>query len=257
MLAAMSIGTEPTDRRIPFDGLFNVRDLGGYETVDGRLTRWRRLYRADSLNRASGDDIARLTTLGLRTVLDLRTAGELVDRGRFPVDLVPVEYHHLPVLEQIWDSDAIEAGADGVAFLILRYEEMLTSGATSIATAVDMLADPETYPAVFHCAAGKDRTGVLAAVVLGLLGVPHDSIADDYGLSRGGMQAMIEWLKVTRPEALDAMVDQPAIFLDAPPLAMTGLLDLMSERFGSIAGYATSIGINDATVDSMRSLLLD
>ena len=190
-------------------------------------------------------------------MLDLRTAGELVDRGRFPVDLVPVSYHHLPVLEQIWDSDAIEAGADGVAFLILRYEEMLSSGAASIATAVELLAESDSYPAVFHCAAGKDRTGVLAAVVLGLLGVPADSITDDYGLSRGGMQAMIEWLKVTRPEALDAMIDQPSIFLDAPPLAMSGLLDLVSERFGSIAGYARSIGISDATIDSMRAQLLD
>ena len=68
---------------------------------------------------------------------------------------------------------------------------------------------------------------------------------------------MIEWLKVTRPEALDAMVDQPAIFLDAPPLAMSGLLDVVSERFGSIAGYARSIGISDATVDSMRTQLLE
>ena len=169
---------EPTDRRIPFEGLFNVRDLGGYETVDGRLTRWRRLYRADSLNRAVGRRHRPAGHAGpadgARSSYRRRTGRPRQVPGRSGPGRRTTTCR---CSNKIWDSDAIEAGADGVAFLILRYEEMLSSGAASIATAVELLAEPDSYPAVFHCAAGKDRTGVLAAVVLGLLGVPHDSIA--------------------------------------------------------------------------------
>ena len=120
-----------------------------------------------------------------------------------------------------------------------------------------MLAAEESYPAVFHCAAGKDRTGVLAAIVLGLVGVPDETIATDYGLSRDGMAAMIAWIRTNRPEALDTMREQPRIIMDAPPLAMSGLIDLVRERYGSFEGYAQSIGVTDATIRGLRTQLLD
>jgi protein-tyrosine phosphatase len=252
----------PTDideppRHLAFDGLFNVRDLGGYRTADGRLTRWRTLYRADGLNRAQGDDLERLSALGLRTVLDLRTAGERDERGSFPVDQLPVSYHHLPMLEQTWEGQALDPDVEGAVFLTLRYREMLDVGAPAIASALRVLGDARSYPAAFHCAAGKDRTGVLAALVLGVLGVPDDTIAVDYGLSRAGMASMIEWVRINRPEALDAMVDQPGVLLEAPPRAMHALLGHLRDEHGSVDGYLAAIGVEPRVLDDLRANLLD
>jgi Tyrosine phosphatase family len=121
----VTLGLDQPTRLVRFDSLFNVRDLGGYRTADGGLTRWRTLFRADGLNRAEGDDLARLSAMGLRTVIDLRTPDEAVERGRFPVEHLPVTYHHFPVLQQTWESVAIDPGTDGSAFLASRYLEML------------------------------------------------------------------------------------------------------------------------------------
>ena len=244
------------DRHVSFDALFNVRDLGGYATSDGRHTRWQRLYRADGLNRVQGEDLERLAALGLRTVVDLRTPNERVERGSFPVEAMPVDYHHFPVLQQTWEGQTLDATIDGADFLTARFWEMLEVGSDAIAGALRVLADERVYPAVFHCAAGKDRTGVLAALVLGLLGVPDATIAADYGLSRVGMLSMMAWIRQTRPEIADAMTDQPGPMLEAPPEAMLGLLDHLRQTHGSIEGYAWSIGLTAQVLDGLRANLL-
>ncbi len=254
----MTLGLDQPARQIPFDSLFNVRDLGGYRTADGRLTRWRTLYRADGLNRAEGDDIARLSAMGLRTVIDLRTTGEADERGRFPVDLLPVSYHHFPVLRQTWEGVALDPEVDGSAFLADRYGEMLVEGAPAIADALAVLAEPSSYPAVFHCAAGKDRTGVLAALVLGLAGVSDETIAADYGLSRAGMASMVEWVRANRPpEVLDSMLLQPGVLLEAPPRAMRSLLAGLRAEHGSIEGYAAAIGLAPTVIEALRANVVE
>ena len=253
----MTVDLDPPVRHVAFDTLFNVRDLGGYLTADGRTTRWHTLYRADGINRVSGADLDRLAALGLRTVVDLRTHGELEERGRFPVDALPVAYHHLPVIRETWENWDLDPDLEPVGFLVRRYQEMLDEGAPALARALEVLADPAAYPAVFHCAAGKDRTGVLAAVILGLLDVPDDTVADDYGLSRAAMDTLVEWLRLNVPEALDAMTDQPAAFLDAPPRAMHEVLALVRAEHSSMAGYVASIGVGADTVTELRRLLLD
>jgi len=257
----MTIELDPTPaeagpRQVLFEALFNVRDLGGYPTTDGRVTRWRTLYRADGLNRIVGPDLERLAELGLHTVLDLRTHGELEERGRFPIESIPVAYHHLPVLRETWEHWDVDADVDAVAFLAERYREMLDDGAPALAEALTILADAVAYPAVFHCAAGKDRTGVLAAVILGLLGVDDDTVADDYGLSHLAMDTLVDWVRTNFPENLDAMTDQPAAFLAAPPRAMHELLGWVQAEHGSMEGYASSIGVGADVVSGLRANLL-
>jgi protein-tyrosine phosphatase len=252
----VTIELDPPTRHVAFEALFNVRDLGGYRTADGRTTRWQTLYRADGINRVGAADLARLAALGLRTVVDLRTMGEVEQRGRFPVDALPVDYHHLPVIRETWEKWEVADDVDPVEFLVQRYQEMLDEGASALAAALAILADPTGYPAVFHCAAGKDRTGVLAAVVLAVLGVDDDTVAADYGLSRAAMDTLVEWLRVNAPDALDAMTDQPAAFLDAPPRAMHEVLALVRAEHGSMVGYVTSIGVEATTIESLRRQLL-
>ena len=228
-------------------------------TVDGRTTRWRTLYRADGIHHASDADVERLLGLGLRTVLDLRTHGELEERGRFAIEHTTLAYHHLPVLRETWDGWVdVAPDVDAVPFLAQRYEEMLDDGAAALAGALEVLADAEAYPAVFHCAAGKDRTGVLAAVILGLLGVDDDTIATDYGLSKAAMDSLIEWMRANVPESLDAMTDQPAAFLDAPPRAMHQVLEVGAGRAsGRWRATSRPSGSTSDVVSSLRQNLLD
>jgi protein tyrosine/serine phosphatase len=109
---------------------------------------------------------------------------------------------------------------------------------------------------VFHCAAGKDRTGVVAALVLDVLGVSDDDIATDYSLSRLGMDRFRAWILETYPEAADAMSDQPQAFLDAPAEAMHQFLTGLRARHGSVHDYVTSLGVSDDVLEAVRENLL-
>ena len=253
----MSVDAVDPDRHVALDALFNFRDLGGYAAAGGRRVRWRVLYRADGLHRLEGPDIASVAELGIATVLDLRTAAELDERGRFPVDEVPVDYRHLPLIPAIWDPATLPGHAPAEDFLTERYLEMLDVGQEAIVEALHVLASAEAYPAVFHCAAGKDRTGMLAAVILSLLGVDDDDVAADYGLSGEGMSRMVDWVRENDPEWLEAMQDQPTAFLGAPAEVMHRVLESVRLEHGSMEGYVARLGVAGDVVDRMRDHLLD
>ena len=255
-VAPQGFSPDPTalDRSVPFRLVFNVRDLGGLPTADGRTIRRGLLYRGDGVQRLAGDDLEAARRLGLRTVIDLRTDGEVERSGSFPAAEYPVDWHSLPILQRMWSEDDLVATTGAADFLRDRYVDMLSSGGKSIARIVDLVADG--HPALFHCAAGKDRTGVVAAVLLGLLGVPDDEIAADYHATAGAMAAFVDWITTEYPEALDAMTSQPPEYLEAPPEAMTGFLDAVTERHGSIGGYVRELGVADATIDRLRTALL-
>lgn len=256
-VASEGFAPDPTalDRSIVFELVFNVRDLGGLPTLDGRTTRRGRLFRADGVHRLAGADLEVARGLGLRTVIDLRTDGEIERGGRFPREDHPVDWHHLPILQRMWSDDDLVATDGAAAFLRDRYVDMLSEGGASIARIVELVADGQ--PALFHCAAGKDRTGVVAAVLLGLVGVPHDEIATDYHATAGAMAAFVDWLTVTYPEALDSMTSQPPEYLEAPREAMTLFLEHVDDHFGSVDGLAAHLGVEPATVERLQATLVE
>jgi protein-tyrosine phosphatase len=248
---AVMTGVEaPAERHVPFETVFNFRDLGGYAAANGATVKWRTLYRADGIHRLSLDDIA---PLGLHTVLDLRTPEEH-ERAHFAHD--SVGFHHLPILQASWDRDAFTHVPDAVEFLSDRYVDMLTEGRDSIAGALRIMANADAFPLVFHCAAGKDRTGVVAAIVLSILGVSDDDIAADYSLSGHHMARFKDWIITTFPDAADAMTKQPDAFLEAPAEAMDRFLHRVSGAFGSVEGYVAELGIGHHVVDAVRENLL-
>jgi protein-tyrosine phosphatase len=243
-------------RRIALERAFNFRDLGGYSAESGETVRWGRVYRADGIHRIEGADLARVAALGIRTVLDLRTRGECDDHGRVRTDAMNATYHHLPLLENVWERDLYGAEHDAVEFLADRYVEMLARGADSIVTALCAVGDAERLPLVFHCSAGKDRTGVLAAVILSVLGVSDDDIAADYALSRTAMREMAEWVRSERPESYETMAAQPPAFLDAPPLAIRRFLARARARYGSLTEYVVASGFPSDALGALRAALL-
>jgi len=252
---AFAVDPTALDRTIELDLVFNVRDLGGLPTGDGRRTRRGLLFRADGVQRLAGADLERVRGLGLRTVIDLRTDREIERGGRFPVEALPVRWHHLPIIRRMWSDDDLVATTGAAHFLRDRYLDMLDVGARSLAAIVPLVADGT--PAMFHCAAGKDRTGVVSAVLLGLVGVPPDEISADYHATAGAMAAFVDWLTLEHPEALDAMTSQPPEYLEAPIEAMDGFLAEVDRRYGSMRGLAHHLGIDDATVDRLQTAILD
>lgn len=245
--------TATARRHIACEGAFNLRDLGGYPTETGEVTRWATLYRADGLHRVGSDAAAGLAVLGWKTVLDLRTIAE-VEAGAYRAEGVQVI--HLPVLRETWSADA-RSDTDPVSFLVERYLEMLDHGADAIATAVAILGVPGRLPAVFHCAAGKDRTGVLAALVLAVAGLADETIAADYALSVSAMDRIVSWYRSTQPEVVDRMVDQPQQLLACPAEAMLEFLGQLRNRYGSVEDYLIQAGASSATITALRNQLVD
>lgn len=250
------IGRDPR-RLIRLDAVHNFRDLGGYPTVDGGTTRWRRLFRADGLYRLTDADVEVVRQLGVRTVIDLRSDGELAERGTFPVEQHSVSFHHVPVIDTSWSAIDAEGEHDAADFLERAYLAMLDEGEERLAEALVTLAAAEALPAVFHCAAGKDRTGMLAMLVLGCLGVPDEYIIADYALTEEGMQRMLMWAQRQQPELFQRLSTGPVIFSAAVPEAMHRMIGHVRARYGDIGTFVRAIGVPTEVIDHLRAELVE
>jgi protein-tyrosine phosphatase len=246
-----------TRRWITLEGAANFRDLGGCRTRDGRVVRWERLYRSDNLANLSPRDLARLEELGIVSVIDLRSALELRAFGRFPFEELPVRWHRLPMTELT--ATAIAATqAPNASSLADRYMELLDSGQECLATSLRLLGKPSTYPVVFHCTAGKDRTGLLAAVVLALLGVSDEDVLADYEASSQATTAIVDRL-TERGEEGRTLASHPAF--TAPhgidPAAMQEVMLRLRSRYGSMVGYARALGVSASMLAGLEASLLE
>jgi protein-tyrosine phosphatase len=175
-------------RHVPLAGQPNFRDLGGYAAGDGRRIKWGAVYRSGELSQLSDDDIGKLGELGIRTVVDFRSPEEVSARGqgRLPsgAQLVP-----LPIASSDMFSKLIPMFLAGdfsqvPPDLLEQVNRMLVREFTEeYASLLRALSDPANQPLVFHCTQGKDRAGFGAAMVLSALGVPWETVLDDYLLS--------------------------------------------------------------------------
>src|ERR1700754_1311488 len=146
----MGMSALEAERHVVLESAFNFRDLGGYPAAGGRRTRWRTLLRADGLHRLTEPDLEILRRLGLCTVIDLRTENELSERGRFPIESHPVGYHHLSLMDVIWDpADAPANHEPATAFLLGKYIDMVATAEDRVAEAFRILSGPGALPAVF------------------------------------------------------------------------------------------------------------
>jgi protein-tyrosine phosphatase len=249
---------EPTERLIPLDGAFNFRDLGGYPVEGGRVTRWGRLFRSDTLHELSAADVATLRSLGLATVIDLRTARELARTGRGPLGPEPVRYHHLSVIGEgaAREADGEAMAAPGGDDLSERYLWYLDVGREALAEALVLLGDGDNYPLVFHCAAGKDRTGVLAALVLDIVGVDPSEIVADYLITEGRMELILGRYR-SDPAFAARMAAVPTARFSVEAATMERFLAAVYGRFGGSEAWALEAGVPAESIERMRSLLLE
>ena len=242
----------PRSQHILLRGAHNFRDLGGYPAGDHQV-RWGRLYRSDALHLLTVDDVITLRDLGLRWIVDLRPPGEAASTGRGRMAAEPVGYLNLSASHD--DERRPDAPPDGDE-LVERYLSYLDAGGAGFAGALHHMADADHYPMVFHCFFGKDRSGVLAALVLGCLGVDRQAIVDDYALSNIAMGSLLASL-ATDPVYRDTIERTPPSRLAASATTMERFLQRVEARYGGMAGWAQRAGIPSSEIQTLRRLLLE
>ena len=241
-------------KHIPMDGPQNFRDLGGFLNRDGRMVAWNRLYRADGLSALSERDEALLRKLNIRTIVDLRGTSE---QKAMP-DQVPegVRYCACPMMEE--DPAAPDQAARSFAMsLKVGYLKMIQENPDRVGRAANAVMEGlEQGAVVFHCAAGKDRTGVLAAVLLLLLNVAEGDIIADYQVSytynANGVNRMIERIPELKAYLLQAGEDS---MLHSNPKNIRAVLEILNAE--NIAAWLERAGVRRERQDRFRQIMLE
>ncbi|MBM3671897.1 MAG: tyrosine-protein phosphatase [Actinobacteria bacterium] len=250
-----------SDRRVALEGPLNFRDVGGYTGADGRHVRWGRVFRSDSLHHLTEADGPRLAKIGIKTALDFRAHDELDRIGIGHLGNLDIKHVHVPtvdkVLHVVRPPDWKPLETVGEIYLL-----MMESGASAYAAALRTLVESDSLPAVYYCMAGKDRTGVFSAVLLGLLGVSDLDIVADYALTHEVVEKIHERGRAELPEEgaaerAEIWKNVPEDLLGAHAASMEGLIEGMHARYDSWAGYAAAIGVEDDVVQTLRDTLLE
>jgi protein-tyrosine phosphatase len=230
-------------RDLAWDGCSNVRDLGGHATEDGRLTRVGAVVRADSRAHLTDAGWESLLAYGVSRIVDLRRDDELADDPPREAD---VEVFHVSLMDGIEPGDdgwaaviaEAEAAPDELGGYVVFYDAALDRCRTQIAEALRAVADAPEGAVVVHCVGGKDRTGLIAGLLLRLCGVPLEDVDADYAATETRL----------RPRLGEVAT--------APAGAMATVLERLEYRFGSIATYLGACGLAPETVERLRARLL-
>jgi protein tyrosine/serine phosphatase len=240
------------NRVLAWDGCVNVRDLGGLATRDGGETRAGAVVRGDSPGRLTDDGWRALVAHGVRTVVDLRWPEE---RAEEPPPGVPVRVVHASLLGER-DPDfvaRIDEGLDGEELVAETYLALLGRYRAQFAQAAAAVADAEPGGVLVHCSAGKDRTGLVAALLLALAGVEADAIADDYAATEANMAELKRrWVEAAADEA-----DRAQREARRTPTPRQAMLDVLAglEPEGGAEGYLRAGGLDGARIERLRERL--
>lgn len=256
------------ERQLPLDGMDNFRDLGGYETADGRTTRWGRVYRSGELGGLSDDDVEYLDDLGINLVCDFRSPAEREDSpDRLPTEDPPEVLQaeiYTPGVDPKELQDRIISGdLEGLDLNMLLVEgnrAFVTQFAHQYRSMFDALLEEDGLPAVVHCTAGKDRAGMAAALILLAVGVPQETVMHDFLLTNHYthdkiQQAMaVIWIASlfkTKPTDLRPLMGVEPRYLEAG-------LDAMRHTHGSIDAYMEeALGLTPERRERLKERLLE
>ena len=242
--------TATLTRDITLEVAHNVRHIGGYRTRGGRITS-PAFIRAGGLQNLTAGSLEAIRSMGIRTVVDFRSAPER-DEHATP-DLAPYALRH--VVAPVFESDGSPAGlATNFPGYPTVYRSFLETGRDAYRTLAETIAE-SNGGLLFHCAVGKDRTGVAAALLLDLAGVPQEVIIEDYAHSERNLRPMLpKWKEGMAARGLD--VSRAEELMASHPADMGDLLGHLTRTWGSAAGYFASIGVAPATLRAVRERLL-
>lgn len=236
---------------LDFEGAYNIRDLGGLPTRDGGVTRPRVFVRADCLHQLTPAAQQQMIDYGIRTIIDLRTSEELQMSPDVFAGSQMVNYLHLPFVgDELASGAAWQEAYQKQAPMHERYVAHLPLCQPALRTIFTALAE-ETPTVLFHCFAGKDRTGMIAALLLGALGVPDEVIAEDYAHTYVRLTPLIAKWRVTA-EAEGQDMEQFEIDVRADAETIQFMLDYVRAEYGSAEGYLRLCGVTGDQLDRIR-----
>jgi protein-tyrosine phosphatase len=238
-------------RLLDWEGGLNARDLGGYATKDGRETRWGAVVRSAALGSLTEAGRAALADYGVRTIVDLRLPGEL---DRAPNPFAEPGDHGI-AYTNVSFIDPAAAPPEAVGTLAEDYLRMLDRYRGGVADVMAAVAGAPEGGVLIHCAAGKDRTGLIAALLLGLVGVPAATIADDYALTAELLRPReLEWLEHGPGER----AEREAMVARFAPTAevMLEVLGNLTERHGGVEPYLLETGLSPGDLERLRDRLV-
>jgi protein-tyrosine phosphatase len=241
-------------RRVPFAGALNFRDIGGYPALSGSRTRRGAVYRSDSLHFLTPDDLPAFDALGIKSIYDLRRAGELAQHPGLR-EHIHLELPNRDPLDE-GESAGLVTRRDGERWLLADYRGMLASAAASFGELFSRLTDPGRLPAVIHCLSGKDRTGLTVALLLTALGVEREIVLNDYQLTNDYRGV------VHQPEVVELFVEGGIAreaaegLLGAPRWVMAQALGELDQTYAGIEDYLLGPGgMRPATLAALRAAL--
>jgi len=241
------------NRHLAIPGTYNVRDLGGYPTASGAETRWRQVLRADSLHRLDADGRAKLMDAGLRTVIDLRFDKEKADSPQ-PFHLESqVEVIDISLFAELNLGDRSASDEDDL--LLAIYRSALARCGAAIAATLSAIAEADEGAVLFHCTAGKDRTGLVAAVLLLAVEVPAATIAEDYALTGILAQPLLAEL-LADMEARGQDRSRSEKLLRSEPATMQAFLDHLHNDHGGVGSYLGKVGLSQPQIARLRARLV-
>ena len=249
--------TIDSDRHILLEGNYNARDIGGYPIAGGGSTRWKVFMRSDRMDLLTAADQAKLQDYGVRSIIDLRTVHETRETPNVFVESDEIAYVHCDLMGDTPTPITDEVALGLPAVRIERsYTGWLDYRKAQFAEVLGMLADPAFGPALYHCAGGKDRTGVISALLLSIAGVPRDVILDDYTLTSEFLYRRA-LLGGARPEEMP--VSSPREYADeyCPRDGMARTLAHLDRGYGGIEAYVRSIGLTEGQVKALREMLTE
>ena len=229
----------------------NLRDLGGLPTGDGRRVAQGRLLRSDGLQRLTAEQRARVVEgLGVRTLIDLRSELERGRTGEVEFEIGgDGAVHRVPIL----DGSYMQAAAEGLS-LTHMFDAITFDETAALAEAAGLVAAGPA-PVLVFCTAGKDRTGILVALLLDALGVDRSAIVDDFTASEAGVELVMQAFLANFDD--DELPDIPAEVKAAPPELLRGLLDRVDERAGGARALLVAAGLDPAAFDGLETMLLE
>ena len=254
-------------RRLQISGTRNFRDLGGYRSADGRTVRWGVLYRSDHLHKLTSDAQKILEKLSLHRIVDFRAEHE---KEREP-DHIPAEMNgcrlEIPILDastRVWHEDSEEftknlKNIDPAQYMIQTNVEFASVFTPEIKRFFQELLMADGKPILFHCAVGKDRTGFTAAIILRMLGVPHETVMQDYLLTNEYMMPTFRWnlqmLRLMKGKAVAAAVRG---FMEARPEYLNAAFETIDRKHGSFENYLQNgLSLTPHDIERLKNIYLE
>ena len=265
--AVMKQNPEPRDRLLSFSGAKNFRDLGGYQAKDGRTVRWNVLYRSDALHKLNAVDLKNLSALSLSRVIDFRSEQEIQrEPDRLPAELVN-RHVAIPILDSSTRATQESReefvrnlkNIDANQSMIQTNLELATKFTPQFKQFIGEVFSANGKPVLFHCAAGKDRTGFAAAILLRMLGVPHDLVLHDYMLTNQyflkAYTGRLMILRLLKGRLFVAVIKE---FMQARTDYLGAAFETITRQYGSFDDYVyKALDLTKHDTERLRALYLE